>query len=140
MRRAAKDLGTFDKHSPDDPIKEVGPRGILYEPDQYSSIDISTGALDPALEHFFDREVEHPAAPVITKVLDAVTAGSGKTPLLTADEKRRLDLFLQFQVRRTRELARRYAPDFESHVAAGLAEAEEEFGKISGCGGSLHEQ
>ncbi len=121
-------LWHFDKRAPKQGISKLGPKGIFFGEHQYSTIDCDTGEFDPALEHFFDRDVEHPAAPVIEKILTA-TRGR-RAPRLTPDEKDALNLFMQFQVRRVPELARKYVPDFEADVAAGLAKAEAESGPL----------
>ena len=93
-----------DRRRPDLGTRQLGPKGIFYERDQYSSVDMDTGQLDPSLEHFFDREVEGPAKPVVEKIVAA--ARHKQVPGLTAREKSILDHLLQFQSKRAPEMVR----------------------------------
>lgn len=115
-------LWHFDKRRPEKGIGHDGPKGIFYEEHQYSTVDTRTGELDPSLEHFFDRDVENPAAPIVEKIVNAARAR--KLPALTTDERTTWDRFVYYQNKRVPEVMEKYVADFDGSLQKTLAEFE----------------
>lgn len=118
----------FDKRRPDKGIGYDGPKGIFYERDLYSSFDDRTGKLDPRFEKFLDRRVENPAAPIIAKIIKA--ARVEVEPRLTKQARRKLDLFLQYQMRRAPEFTKIHTAEFQGGLRATLASMERDYGPL----------